>query len=428
MEKSKNGKNSRVVITGIGVILPNTFNVPDFWTNLVQGRSQMEFITRFPTENFPVKVAAEMNTFDWKKHLPNLSEKYAKNYNTETFALMAALEEASKDAGIEKDSLNPSKVGFIDSSSRASLAWWEFAWRRYIEEKDHNIFDRYAVLTSMASNPTNLTAINANIQGFVTTISAACVGGHHAISLCYQAIRKGRAEVMYAGGHEFPLIQPLMLMYSDPLSRVMSTEHVHPKKGIKPYDKKRDGFLLGEGAIVLVLERLDRALQRGARIYAEVLGTYSYNEADHAMRMDLTGKKAAAGLRHLLKISGLHLGEVDYFCGHGTGTHNNDLAESRAITLLYEGKPRFHWAPVGSIKPIYGHTFGAAGIVNVAATALMLRNQMICPTINLDEPDVECDHDHVAEGARKAKLRYAISMAFAIGSQSSFVSLAGPDI
>ncbi|EMJ97376.1 beta-ketoacyl synthase [Leptospira sp. WS58.C1] len=427
MDKSKNGKNSRVVITGIGVILPNTFSVQDFWTNLSEGRSQLDFITRFPTEDFPIKVAGEMNTFDWKKHLPDLSDKYSKNYNTETLALMAAMEEANKDAGIAKGDLHPSRVGFIDSSSRASMAWWDFAWRKYLEEKDDNVFDRYSVLTSMASNPTNLTAINANIQGFVTTVSAACVGGHHAISLCYQAIRKGRAEVMYAGGHEFPLLKPLMMMYSDPMSRVMSLEKDNPKKGIRPYDKNRDGFLLGEGAVVLVMERLDRALQRGAKIYSEVLGTYSYNEADHAMRMDLTGKKATTGLRHLMKISGLRLGDIDYFCGHGTATHNNDLAESRAIGHLYEGRPKFHWAPVGSIKPIFGHTFGAAGIINVAATSLMLKNQILCPTINLENPDPECDHDHIAEGARKAKIRYAISMAFAIGSQSSFVSLAAPE-
>lgn len=185
------------------------------------------------------------------------------------------MEEARKDAKLEKNSVDPSKVGFIDSSSRSSLAWWEHAWKLYHKEKNLDIFDRYSVLTSMASNPTNLTAIYANIQGFVTTITAACVGGHHAISLCYQAIRKGRAEVMYAGGHEFPLIKPLMMMYSDPASSVMSSEANDPKAAIKPYDRNRDGFILGEGAAVLCLERMDHALARGAKIYAEVLGTFS---------------------------------------------------------------------------------------------------------------------------------------------------------
>ncbi|EMY14991.1 beta-ketoacyl synthase, C-terminal domain protein [Leptospira weilii str. Ecochallenge] len=127
-----------------------------------------------------------------------------------------------------------------------------------------------------------------------------------------------------------------------------------------------------------------------------------------------------------MRISGLKLEDIDYFCGHGTATINNDMAESRALNILYNGLSRNKWAPLGSIKPIFGHTFGAAGIINVAATALMLKKQILCPTINLKEVDPECDHDHITEGARKTRLRNAISMAFAIGSQSSFVSLAAP--
>jgi 3-oxoacyl-[acyl-carrier-protein] synthase II len=119
--------------------------------------------------------------------------------------------------------------------------------------------------------------------------------------------------------------------------------------------------------------------------------------------------------------------DVDYFCGHGTATYNNDLAESRALDKLYEGKPRKYWAPLGSIKPIFGHTFGAAGIINVAATALMIQKQTLCPTINLTEPDTDCDHDHIAEGPRKTRVKFAVSMAFAIGSQSSFVSMGALD-
>ncbi|MDX1961259.1 MAG: beta-ketoacyl-[acyl-carrier-protein] synthase family protein [Leptospiraceae bacterium] len=420
-------RNERVVITGMGIILPGADNVADFWNLLSKGESQISKLTRFETENFPVKCSAELNNFDFKKYLPDLDEKLSKNYNQETLALMSAMEMAQKDAGLKKNSIDPSRVGFVDSSSRASLAWWEHAWNLYHSNKDDSHFDRYAVMTSMASNPTNLTAIRANIQGFVTTVSAACVGGHHAISLCYQAIRKGRSQVMYAGGHEFPLIKPLMQMYSDPKSRVMSMESENPSRAMKPYDKKRDGFILGEGAMVLCLESYSHAVQRKARIYAEVLGGLSYNEADHALRMDLTGVKAGNGLKNLIRISRRDLMDVDYFCGHGTATYNNDLAESRAIQKLYAGKPKKYWAPVGSVKPIFGHTFGAAGIINAGATALMIHNQAVCPTINLDEPDVECDHDHVAEGLRRTRVKFAISMAFAIGSQTSFISLGEVD-
>jgi 3-oxoacyl-[acyl-carrier-protein] synthase II len=420
-------KNQRVVITGIGTVLPNAFDLENFWDNLKNGKSQIDYLTRFPTEDFAIKVGAEVRDFDYKTFLPNLDPKLAKNYNHETLVLMAAMELAQKNAKLEKDTLDPTRVGFIDSSSRSSLAWWEHAWKRYTELKDDSVFDRYAVLTSMASNPTSLTAINSNIQGFVTTISSACVGGHHAISLCFQAIRKGRADVMYAGGHEFPLIKPLMQMYSDPQSRVMSLENEDPKNAIRPYDRKRDGFALGEGAAVLCLESYEHAKARGAKIYAEVFGTLSYNEADHAMRMDITGKKAASGIKKLIQISKRSLEDVDYFCGHGTATYTNDLAEGRAMKLLYDGVPKEKWAPLGSIKPIYGHTFGAAGILNVAATALMVDNQTLCPTINLKNVDPECDQDHIPEGPREAKIDFAISLAFAIGSQSSFVSLGAVD-
>ncbi|GBF50907.1 3-oxoacyl-ACP synthase [Leptospira ryugenii] len=417
-------RNQRVVITGIGVILPNALSVQDFWDHMKKGESQVDFLTRFSTEDIRVKTGAELREFDYSTHLPDLSPAHARYYNRETLAIMSALGDAQKDAGLNRNSVAPSRVGFIDSSSRASLAWWEHAWQIYNDSKDDKIFDKYAVLTSMASNPTNLTAIYANIQGFVTTVTAACVGGHHAVALCYQAIRKNRADVMYAGGHEFPLLKPLIKMYSDPSSSVMSTESKDPKKAMRPYDRSREGFVLGEGAICLCLESYDHAVKRGARIYAEINGTLSYNEASHAMRMDMTGSKAAKGLSDLLRIARHPLKDIDYFCGHGTATHNNDLAESRAIKLLYDGAPVSTWAPVGSIKPIYGHTFGAAGIINLAASALMIHNQTLVPTINLKDPDDECDHDHIAEGYREQKVKNIISLAFAIGSQSSFVSLA----
>ena len=147
-------------------------------------------------------------------------------------------------------------------------------------------------------------------------------------------------------------------MYSDPQSRVMSLEKEDPKNAIRPYDRKRDGFALGEGAAVLCMESYEHAKARGAKIYAEVFGTLSYNEADHAMRMDITGKKAASGIKKLIQISKRSLEDVDYFCGHGTATYTNDLAEGRAMKLLYDGVPKEKWSPLGSIKPIYGHTFG----------------------------------------------------------------------
>lgn len=419
-------EKNRVVITGIGSILPNAYSPETFWDQIRTGNSQIDFIKSFSTENFPIKVASEMTDFDYRKFIPKLNPQHAEHYNRETLAIMSAVEMAQRDAGFTKTSLDPTKVGFIDSSSRASLSWWEHAWSKYQENpaQFHEIFNRYSVLMSMSSTPSTLTAIFNNIQGFVTCISAACVGGHHAISLSYQAIRKGRADVMYVGGHEFPILKSVMSMYADPESRVMSIEKNDPKKALRPYDKNRDGFVLGEGAMALCLERYEHAKARGATMYAEVLGHLSYNESSHAYRMDMTGLKAANGLKKLLKISKRSPEDIGYICGHGTATYNNDLAESRAVQLLYEGVPKEKIPPLGSIKPIFGHTFGAAGIINVAATALMLKNQTLAPTINLENPDPDCPHDHITEGPRKVEnFHTALSLGFAIGSQSSFVSL-----
>ncbi|MEM7181696.1 MAG: beta-ketoacyl-[acyl-carrier-protein] synthase family protein [Spirochaetota bacterium] len=420
-------KNHKVVITGIGVVLPGALQLADFWHNLKEGISQIDFITRFPTENFPVKVGAELKGFDYTKHLSDLNPRFAKNYNRETLAIMSAMEMARQDAGLAKNTVEPSRVGFVDSSSRAGLAWWEEAWKKYYLEGDTEQLNRYAVLQSMGSNPSTLTAINNNIQGFVTTVTSACVGGHHAAALAFQAIRKGRAELMYVGGHEFPIVQSLMSMYSDPKSCVMSAESENPKNAMKPFDKNRDGFILGEGAIVLCLEQYDHAVLRGAKMYAEMLGSYSYNEASHAMRLDLTGIKASNGLRQLLKVTRRKLSDIDYYCAHGTATYNNDLAESRAFHQLYHGIPQKDWPPMASVKPIYGHTFGAAGVINLAASALMVKNQTLCPTINHREASEECDFDHVQEGYRETKVRNIISMAHSIGSQSSFVALSQPE-
>lgn len=416
-------QNHRVVITGIGTVLPGALNLKDFWQNLKQGNSQFDFITRFNTDGFPVKVAAELNGFDYQKFLPDLNPRFASHYNQETLAIMSAMEMARQDSGLAKNTVDPTRVGFVDSSSRAGLAWWEEAWRQYYQEGNTDILNRYAVLQSMSSNPSTLTAINNNIQGFVTTITSACVGGHHAAALAFQAIRKGRAELMYVGGHEFPLVKSLMAMYSDPKSCVMAAEDKEPKKAMKPFDKKRDGFILGEGAIVLCLEQYDHAVLRGAKIYAELLGSFSYNEASHAMRLDLTGIKASNGLRKLLRVTRRKLTDIDFYCAHGTATYNNDLAESRAFRQLYHDMPKKKWPPMGSIKPIYGHTFGAAGVINLAASALMIHNQTLCPTINHEQPDPDSEFDHVSEGARPTEINNIISMAHSIGSQSSFVAL-----
>ena len=432
---------SRIAVTGIGVMLANAASVPEFWSHLHDGRSQIDFISRFTTEQLPVKVAAEVRDFDYRRFLPALTEKHARKYSHEILLTMAALEQARADAGLRACDIDPERVGFVDSSSRSAFQWWhdnfdrerragngsarEDRSRNGARPADDDDFD--AVLSGLPGSAAPLAAIHSNIRGLVTSINSACVGGLQAIGVGVRELLHDAADTMFVGGHDCPIVPSLIRVYSAPRSRVLTRERSRPAAAMKPYDRRRDGFALGEGAVVLCLERLDRARRRGARIYAEVVGCCSMNEAAHPVRMDLSGSTTAGLIARLLQQRGYAPADVDYFCAHGTATRYNDIAECRSLAHLYYGTPRRAWAPIGSVKPIYGHCLGAAGTLNVAASSLMVYHQTLCPTINLDEPDEECRLDHVSEGPRRTSVNLVVSLAFAIGSQTAAVAVGAPE-
>ncbi|MDI5963313.1 beta-ketoacyl-[acyl-carrier-protein] synthase family protein [Streptomyces sp. SL13] len=414
-----------IVITGIGVVLPNTRTVDQFWTNISQGRSQIGRLTRFDGEaaGLPVHAAAEINGFDHHAFLPELTDGHAAKYSREILITMSAVAEARRDAGLPIDGIDPRRLGIVMSSSRGPLAWW----RDVLTGADPAAFgDKGAMFRGMAGCPATLSAIYNNAQGLVTTISNACVGGHQAIGLALRELRSGAADAMLVGGHEFPIMPEVVSCYRAAGKGVMSTERDDPSRAVRPYSADREGFALGEGSVVLCLERESTAKARGARIYSEVLSAASLNEAAHPTTMDLTGKVTASLIEDALADAGRSAADVDYFCAHGTATRYNDIAETRALRALYPEASAAQLPPISSNKPIYGHTFGMAGIINVAATSLMVHHQAIAPTINLTTRDPECDHDHVFEGLRPARLDLAVSMSFAFGSQTSVVTVGAP--
>jgi 3-oxoacyl-[acyl-carrier-protein] synthase II len=306
------------------------------------------------------------------------------------------------------------------SSSRGPFSWWRDA----LSGADPNPFgDKGVMFRGLPGCPASLSAIHLDAQGLVTTVSNACVGGHQALGLALRELRAGAADVMFVGGHEFPIVPEVAACYRAMGNGVISSERDAPSRAVRPYNADREGFALGEGSVVLVLERASSAVARGATAYAELLSVASLNEAAHPTTMDLTGKVTASLIETVLADAGRAPADVDYFCAHGTATRYNDIAESRALRALYPERHPDRFPPISSNKPIYGHTFGMAGIINVAATSLMLRHQTIAPTINLTDVDPECDHDHVAEGSRRAALDLAVSMSFAFGSQTSVVAV-----
>jgi 3-oxoacyl-[acyl-carrier-protein] synthase II len=218
-------------------------------------------------------------------------------------------------------------------------------------------------------------------------------------------------------GHEFPLVPGIVDSFGD--LGVLAARTADPSQAMRPYDRERTGFVLGEGAIVLCLERYGHALHRGARCYAELVGQRSLNEAAHPTTMDQTGKRAAELVWQLLGEAGHRVDEIDYVCGHGTATAYNDRAESRMVEQMFPDMPALDRPPLGSVKPVFGHTLGAAALVNAAATAMMLYHQTMAPTANHGQTADDCPGDHLADGPRPSRLRLAVSMSHALGSQSA---------
>lgn len=410
--------NEKYVITGIGSILPNTSDNETLWKNLSEGNSQIDFIKNVDTTNFKVKVGAEINDFDYKPFLPELSDKFARKYSREVLIGMSALANCQKDANIQKGDINPKKMGIIESSSRTTLSYWANVYETNMTGDEH-LINGENLISGLNGISASMYAIYSDIQGMVTTISCACVGGHQAIKMALNELKCGEEDVMFILGTEFPICKPVLGIYSDKKTSVLSKECENPKAALKPYNINRDGFVLGEGSVALCIEKLSHAKARGAHIYCEILGAEAINEAEHATRMDITGVKNSIMLNHLLDKINKKPEEISYYCAHGTGTRYNDLAECRIVKLVHKD----NCPPIGSIKPIYGHLFGGAGVLNVAASAMMIENQTLCPTINTGEIDPECDLDHVTEGARKTKVDTIVSIAHAMGSQSAMVAL-----
>ncbi|NYI04536.1 beta-ketoacyl-[acyl-carrier-protein] synthase family protein [Allostreptomyces psammosilenae] len=412
-----------VVVTGIGVMLPRTSGVRDFWRNVSLGRSQIGPLTRFdaPGQGLAVHAAAQIDSFDADRLLPDLDARHAAKYSREILITMAAVVQARQDAALRDGDLDPSRLGVVMSSSRGPLAWW----RPVLRGEDPDVLaERGApMFAGLPGFPATLSAIHIGARGLVTTVSNACVGGHQAIGIALEELLSDRADAVLAGGHEFPIVPEVLHSYRAMGRGVISSEKRDPTHAVRPYNDDREGFALGEGAVVLCLERESTARRRGARVYARLLAHRYLNEAGHPTTMDLTGRLTAGLIRRTLADSGLRPEDVDYFCAHGTATRYNDLAESRALRALYPDRTPGRLPPISSNKPIYGHTFGLAGVINAAATSLMLHHQRLAPTINLTSPDPECDHDHVAEGPRDTEVRTAVSLSFAFGSQTSVLAL-----
>ncbi len=399
----------RVVITGLGPVSPIGVGAGAFHEAQLQGKSGIRRITRFDATALPVQIAGEVDVnpeaFIDKRELRRL-DRFVQ------LALIAA-ELALQDAGLEVDRLDPARVGTLVGSGIGGMETWE-AQSRVFLEKGPNRISPFFIPMMIANMASAQIAMRYGFMGPSSTVVTACATGSDALGSALRMIQLGEADLVLAGGSE-AAVTP-MAIGAFGVMRALSTRNEEPEKASRPFTKSRDGFVLSEGAGVLVLEEYEHAKRRGARIYAEVVGFGRSADAHHITEPHPEGKGAALAMRAALKDAGIPPEKVGYINAHGTSTPIGDKAEVLAIKQVF-GEHAKRLA-VSSTKSMTGHLLGAAGAVEAIATVQALYHGVIPPTINLEDPDPELDLDFVPK-PREARVEYALSNSFAFGGQNA---------
>jgi len=403
-----------VVITGLGAITPLGQTVKETWENLLKGKSGVGYIDRFDTSNLPVKIAAQIRNFD---PLKRLSQKEAgvpiKKLDLFSIYALWAAEEAIEDSALLKGPFDPDRVGVIIASGIGGVETLE---REIIVgyTKGYDRISPYLIPMMIPDMASGLIAIKYRFKGPNYCTVSACASSAHAIGDAFRLIRYGDADVMIVGGSEAPIIPTAVAGFSS--MKALSTRNDEPEKASRPFDRDRDGFVMGEGAAVLVLEEYEHAMRRGAKIYAELVGYGATADAYHITAPCVDGEGAVKCMLRALKDARLSPDEVDYINAHGTSTKLNDAVETLAIKKVFG--ERAYKIPVSSTKSMIGHLLGAAGAIEAVATIMTIHTGIIHPTINYENPDPECDLDYVPNEARKKEVNVAISNSFGFGGHN----------
>lgn len=405
----------RVVITGVGVISPVGNDAQTFWASLLAGKSGIGPVTHFDASEFPTRIAGEVKDFDPSAFMDKKDVKRTDRFVQ--FAL-AATKMALEDARLKIEEQDPERVGVYIGSGIGGLATWEDQHRVLLEKGPRRV-SPFLIPMMIANMAAGQVSIHFGLKGPNSAPITACATGTHAIGDAFKIIQRGEADVMVAGGTE-ATIRPLAFA-GFCAAKAMSTRNDEPEKASRPFDKDRDGFVMGEGAGVLILEELEHAKRRGAPIIAEVIGYGMSADAFHLTQPDPDGDGAKRAMLAAIRDAGIRPEEVDYINAHGTSTELNDKVETQAIKAAF-GEHAYKLA-VSSTKSMTGHMLGAAGAVEAIATALALRDQILPPTINYETPDPACDLDYVPNEARRAPVRVALSNSFGFGGHNATIAL-----
>ncbi|MFO8063699.1 MAG: beta-ketoacyl-ACP synthase II [Spirochaetota bacterium] len=404
-------QQDRIAVTGIGVYSPIGNNRKDFWTALVQGVSGAGPITGFDASGFKSTVAAEIKDFDPHQYL---SKKRARRMSRFSQLASSAALQAAEDAGLETHNMDPLRVGTVIGTAAGDYVNLE-AQHKILLEKGPGNGHPLAVPMIIPNMSSANVAIDLGISGPNLGVATACSSGSHAIAMAALVLKSGEADVMFAGGSE-AAITPLTVNAYGTMG-VLTSRNEDPLHASRPFDADRDGFLIGEGAAVLVLEREEHARSRGAEIFAYLAGSGMTADAHSIAVPEPEGKGAGAALSMAMRSAGIPSEELGYINAHGTSTVANDKTETMAIKRAL-GDDAYR-VPVSSSKSMIGHTLGAAGAVEAVATVLALKEGVLPPTINYETPDPDCDLDYVPNEAREVKITSAVSNSFGFGGQNS---------
>jgi 3-oxoacyl-[acyl-carrier-protein] synthase II len=418
----------RVVVTGLGVVAPNGVGREAFWSACVNGKSGVGPIRSFDASNHPVQIAAEVQNFDAATYLPPFQRKSLKIMSRAMRFAVGAAALARDDAGLDLETIAPERVGVVMGTGLIPVDLPELT-PALLEACDDNGQLRTAQLGRVGSSALfplwilkylpNMVAAHIslalNAQGPNSTITTACSAGTQAVGEAMRLVERGDADVVFAGGAD-SRIDPLLILAYTALGALSRCTRP-PAEVSRPFDGQRDGFVLGEGAGVLLLEELEHAKKRDATIYAEVLGLGTSFDAYAVTKPHPEGRGAAQAIRAALREAKVDSGDVDYINAHGTSTRLNDLMETMAVKQVFgEGSRAL---PLSSIKSMVGHLIGAAGAVEAVALALTLQRGVLPPTINQTQRDPECDLDYVPNSAREMPTKVAVSTSFGFGGQNA---------
>ena len=401
----------RVVITGVGLVTPLGIGVSETWEGLCSGKSGIAVITRFDTANFKTKIAGEVKDFNPEDFLPTKEAK-----RTELFIAyaIAATRMAVEDSGLKIDSSNEDRVGVITGCGIGGLGIMERTILS-IDKRGPKRVSPFFIPMMIGNMAPGMISIHFGAKGPNSSIATACAAGAHAVGNSFKIIQRGAADAMITGGVEAVVTSTCIAGFN--AMKALSTRNDAPEKASRPFDRDRDGFVVGEGSGIVILEALENALERGAHIYAEITGFGMSGDGFHMTSPSPDGDGMIRCMKAAIDDAGIPYGEVDYINAHGTSTQLNDLYETRAVKSVFKDKA--YSIPISSTKSMTGHLLGGAGGIETVFTTLTVHKGVMPPTINHENPAEECDLDYVPNVARKKNVKIAMTNSFGFGGTNA---------